>query len=242
MIAAVAIDDEKNALDIIKDYAGRMPDMQLVKTFTNPEQGLAFVHSDPAINLVFLDIRMAKMNGLVVAERLPSNVKIVLTTAYSDYAMMGYEVGALDYLLKPFSFDRFERAVGKVHALLNEQKTAENPRKKLLPTHDDILLVKADHKIVKIRLNELLYVEGAGNYLILHTLKGKILTLSTMKVMEEQLVPYQFLRIHKSFIVSFLHIDAIEKSQVIIAGKEIPISESYKDALLVFLGDHYNQI
>lgn len=244
MIRAVAIDDEANALGIIQDFASKIPDLELVSQFTNPVKGLTYIIGDPSINLVFLDIRMAKLSGIELAQKLPDNVKVVITSAYSDYAQMGFELDVIDYLLKPFSFDRFERAVRKARIILHETNKNETRKSspKLVPGHDDIILVKAGLKTVKIRLNEITYIQGSGNYVTIHTIKSKIMVHNTMKRLEETLMPYQFVRVHKSYIISFLHIDSIGANSVTVNQAEIPISDTMKDSFQSFLDEHATQI
>ena len=244
MIHAIAIDDEANALGIIRDYAQRLPGLELVKQFTDPVKALAFINSTPGIGLVFLDIRMAKLNGIELAEQLPPNVKVVIASAYSDYAQMGFELDVVDYLLKPFSFERFERAVKKASYALGVDIGFElkNNGPKLIPKHDDIILVKVGHKVVKFRLNEITHVQGSGNYVIIHTINQKLLVLNTMKRIVELLMPYQFVRVHKSYIVSFQHIDSIEANAVIVNGISVPISDTMKDQFQEFLANHSTQI
>jgi DNA-binding LytR/AlgR family response regulator len=242
MIYSIAIDDEENALGVIRNYCGKIPDLECFGCFSNPEEGLAAIENHPQVNLVFLDIRMPGMNGLELAARLPKHAKIILTTAYSEYAIEGFEMEAIDYLLKPFSFERFLRAIEKFRIITaGPENEAKHPGT-LIPRHDDIILVKADHRIVKIRLNELVYVEGAGNYLVLYTMKGKVLTLLTLKGMEEQLAPYDFIRVHKSFLISLLYLESVDKNSVVVNGQEIPVSDSYKEALHQQLASRYRQI
>lgn len=243
MIKAVAIDDEKNALGIIKEFCSRIPDIELTEMFTDPLKALPYISKYPNIELLFLDIQMTKLNGLVLAEQLPEEkTKIILTTAYPDYALQGYEMDVVDYLLKPFSFERFERSVQKARSVLNKSSMAfEKNTVRLTPGVDDFIFVKTDYKTLKVRLAEVLYIEGSGNYVTLHTSKSKIMALQNLKLFEEQLQPYQFIRIHKSYIISFNYIDAIEKNSVWIGNNELPIGESYKEPLKEFMNLNYKQ-
>jgi DNA-binding LytR/AlgR family response regulator len=242
MINAIAIDDEKNALGIIKEFCSRIPDLQLIETFTDPVKALPYISKHNDIDLVFLDIQMTRLNGLVLAQHLPEEkTKIILTTAYPDYALQGYEMDVVDYLLKPFSFQRFERAIKKIRSILNVQPLPVTGKEssRLSPNNDDFIFIRTDYKTLKVNLADIKYIEGSGNYVTLHTSKSKILALQNMKTFEEQLLPYQFIRIHKSYIVSLSHIDAIEKNLVKIGEKEMPIGESYKESLQKFMSENY---
>lgn len=243
MIKAIAIDDEKNALGIIKEFCLRIPDIELAEMFTDPLKALSFISKHQNVDLIFLDIQMSKLNGLVLAQHLPSNkTKIILSTAYPDYALQGYEMDVVDYLLKPFSFERFERSIQKIRSLLNKTTSfIEKNSTRLTPGVDDFIFVKTDYKTLKVKLAEVLFIEGSGNYVTIHTAKSKIMALQNLKLFEEQLQPYQFIRIHKSYIVSFNYIDAIEKNSVWIGSNELPIGESYKDVLKDFMNLNYKQ-
>ncbi|MFZ9386616.1 MAG: LytR/AlgR family response regulator transcription factor [Chitinophagaceae bacterium] len=243
MIKAIAIDDERNALGIITEFCDRIPDMQLAGVFSDPLKALTFLSGNPDINLIFLDIQMSKLNGLLLAQKVNTEkLKIIITTAYPDYALQGYEIDVVDYLLKPFSFARFERAIQKTRDIMSVNKDPQDSmNKRLIPAYDDFIFVKTDYKIVKIRLSEVLFIEGSGNYITIHTSKGKILTLQNLKHFEEQLKPYQFVRIHKSYIVSVNQIDSIENKYIRIANHELPIGESYKDEFREFMNRNFKQ-
>jgi DNA-binding LytR/AlgR family response regulator len=242
MIHAVAIDDEIKALDIIKNYCSKQTGINLLECFSNPVDGFAYLENHAAVSLVFLDINMGKLNGLEIATGLSPKVGIIITTAYSDYSMLAFERDAIDYLLKPFSLERFNRAITKAKTIIRGYEKINETPKKLVPAYTDVILVKSDHKNITVRLSELLFVEAARNYIILHTTKGKILALNTMKSIESYLLPYQFLRVHKSFIVSFQYIDAFGKNKISVNTKEIPIGESYREPIRDFLSTHSNQI
>lgn len=244
MINAIAIDDEKNALGIIKEFCSLLPSLHLIEVFTNPVKALLFISKHPEIDLVFLDIQMTKLNGLLLAQHLPEErTKIILTTAYPDYALQGYEMDVVDYLLKPFSFQRFERAVKKARSVLNKQSSEETGKWTtfLSPNNDDFIFVRSDYKTLKVNIADIKFIEGTGNYVTLHTPKAKILVLQNMKTFEEQLRPYQFIRIHKSYIISLSHIETIEKDYVKFGTIEIPIGDSYKEAFLQFLANNFRQ-
>jgi DNA-binding LytR/AlgR family response regulator len=241
MIQAMAIDDEENALGIIKTYGEKLPHFKLIAQYTDPLEGLKHLMEHSNVDLVFLDIQMNRLNGLDLAKSIPQQTKIVLTTAYPDYALQGFELDVADYLLKPFSFERFERSIQKVQALMHSpgQETPGQPKMKA--DQQDFIFVRTDYKTQKLRIMDITHIEGSGNYVTIYTGKTKYLVLQNMKTFEEQLMPYQFIRIHKSYIISLAHLDTIEKSSVKIGQTEIPLSESYKEAFQQFLDIHYKQ-
>lgn len=238
MIHAIAIDDEENALGIIHEYSLSIHDFKLHKTFVDPLKGLEYLQQTKEINCVFLDIQMNKLNGLELAKKINHDLKIVFTTAYPDFALQGFELDVADYLLKPFSLNRFNRSVEKVRVLL---KSVSAKNTKLVPDIHDVIFVRTDNKSQKIRIMDISYIEGSGNYVTIHVGKSKFLVLKNLKSFEEQLMPYQFIRIHKSFIISLIHLESIEKSSVKIGDANLPISESYKESFQQFLDLNFKQ-
>ena len=242
MINAIAVDDELNALGIIQEFSKRIPYLNLGKTFTDPTKALQYTgDKSNKIDLIFLDIQMSRLNGLTLAEHLPEETRIILTTAYPDYALQGYEMDVIDYLLKPFSFERFQRAVHKMLLHKDRIDPEKDNGQKLKPTGDDFIFVRTDYKTLKIKIADILYIEGSGNYVTLHTPKGKVLVLQNLKKFEDQLKPYQFMRVHRSFIISFNHIESIEKGWILINNTEIPIGDSYRESFQQFLNQNYKQ-
>jgi DNA-binding LytR/AlgR family response regulator len=239
LIHAIAIDDEENALGIINNYSLSISDFKLHHVFSDPVKGLEFIQHNEQINCIFLDIQMNRLNGLDLAKKIKKHIKIVFTTAYPDFALQSYDLDVVDYLLKPFSLDRFDRSIQKVRALLlgDDKKTIV----KLKPDMQDVIFVRTDYKTQKIRIMDISFIEGSGNYVTIHVGKLKYLVLQNLKSFEEQLMPYQFMRIHKSYIISLTHLDSIEKSSVKIGEIEIPISESYKEAFHQFIDLNYKQ-
>jgi len=244
MIHAIAIDDEKNALGIINEYAKRTEDLVLAGSFTDPLAALTWLTGHPEIGLVFLDIEMSKLNGLSLARQLRPGLKVALTTAHPEYALEGYELDILDYLLKPFTLQRFQRTIQKYrnHYPNEHPGATSRPVRLLSPSSDDFLFVRSEYKVIKVRLDELHVVEGAGNYVALHIGKTKLLTLQNMKAFEELLTPFRFIRVHKSYIVSLNHIDAIENNSVIVGHRAIPIGESYREGFQRFLTENAQQV
>lgn len=242
MITCIAIDDEANALGVITEYAKRIPDLELVQVYKDPAKALQDISAGKIqFDLVFLDIQMSRINGLTLAQRLPQNTNVILTTAYPDFALQGYEMDVVDYLLKPFSFARFERAVKKVRSISGgEQSTSPAQSSQLLsPEKDDFIFVKSDSRMIKVMLDSIYYLEGSGNYVTIHTTKGKVMVLQNLRKFEDQLRPYKFIRIHKSFIISLNYVDVIERATVRVHTFELPIGETYREDFHHFIDKQY---
>jgi DNA-binding LytR/AlgR family response regulator len=241
MIKAVSIDDEINALGIIEQYIHESTNIQLIKSFTNPVEGLQYIQKNAEIDLVFLDIQMASMNGMELARLLPSRVRVIITSAYPEFALEGYELDFIDYLLKPFTFSRFNRAIQKFKAYrasasLSDSISSMMPR--MMPALDDIVFIKTEYRTIKLHINEIRYIEGAGNYVAIHLANSKILTLQKLRTLEEYFTPYFFLRVHKSYIISLKHLDSIEGNYLNVGRSKIPIGDSYKEALYKLVSDY----
>lgn len=227
MIRCLVVDDEPLALDILEDYISKVPFLTLVKTTTSAIEGLSLVQSD-AVDLVFLDVQMPELTGIQFLKIINGKCDVILTTAYSQYALDGYELDVVDYLLKPIAFDRFYKAAQKVlqnnsnaHFAPQEQASAAN-------THD-FIFVKTEHKIQKIYLDDILYIEGLKDYISIFTKTERIITLQNMKKMEESLPVKSFIRVHKSYIVAIGKIESIERSRIQIGEKIIPIGDTYRE-------------
>jgi DNA-binding LytR/AlgR family response regulator len=166
---------------------------------------------------------------------------VILTTAYPDFALQGYEMDVVDYLLKPFSFSRFERAVKKIRSISGaEQSTlASQPSQLLSPEKDDFIFVKSDTRMIKVMLDSIYYLEGSGNYVTIHTTKGKVMVLQNLRKFEDQLRPYKFIRIHKSFIISLNYVDVIERASVRVHTFDLPIGETYREDFHNFIDKQY---
>jgi len=206
----LVIDDEPLALDILCDYIKRIPELVLVDCLTDPFKGLEIVQRGDA-DLLFLDIQMPELSGIDFLKTMNGECDVILTTAYPEYALDGYDLNVVDYLLKPFSFERFKKAVDKV---LNVQ---------------NILFVKVEHKMQKVDLEEVLYIEGLKDYISIYTNNERIITLQNLKKIDSSLPDKRFVRVHKSYIVSLDKIDSIEKGKINIGQKQIPIGDTYRD-------------
>jgi two-component system LytT family response regulator len=219
----IIIEDEPLALERTKGFVAKIPFLQLLGAFDNAMEGLAFLKSNP-VDVLFLDINMDELSGIELLESTKLNCQVILTTAYSEYALKGYELQVTDYLLKPFSFERFLQAVNK----LNDKKTdaASAP---------NFIFVKTENRLEKINLNDILFIEGMRDYRRIHTVHKRIMTLQNFSELESLMPTNVICRVHKSFMVSIAKIESIERSRIKIANQMIPISDTYKVAFFGLL-------
>jgi len=230
-IRCLIIDDKPLAIDILVDYVSKIHFLELAATTTNPIEGLSIIR-DEAIDLVFLDIQMPELTGLQFMSIAGKKCKVILVTAYAEFALDGFENDVVDYLLKPVAFERFYRAAEKAALAIEKQTvTVESP-----PTSDHIF-IKAAHRIQRVDLKDVLYIEGLQNYIAVHTKAEKIISLQTLKSIEAQLPVKDFIRVHKSFIISLRQISAIERGRILIGGAIIPIGDSYRDKFFRAIGN-----
>ena len=231
MINCIIVDDEQHAIDILVTYVKQTPGLQLVATTTNPIEALQMVGANK-IDLIFLDIHMPELSGIDLIKAISGKLKVILTTAYSEFALESYELDVVDYLLKPIRFTRFLQAVQKVLAEVNESKTSADA----LNSENDFIFVKTESKgkLLKINLKDIDYIEGMKNYVAIYCDKQKILVYTTMKELEEKLPQKQFMRVHKSFIIPVNKITGIEGNLLRLKNisAEIIIGESYKAELM----------
>ncbi len=238
MINVIIVDDEPLAQDVLETYIEKIPELHLVQKCNN-----AFEANDAlkngAIDLMFLDIQMPQLTGIDFLKTLNKPPLVIFTTAYSNYAIEGFELNALDYLLKPISMERFLKAVNKAMDQLDLQQRDKAPAyPHPSPPEDKVefIFVKADKKLVKVNFEEILYIEGLKDYVIIRTDKGRIITLQTMKSLEDKLPVSQFKRIHRSYIVNISKINAIVGNMVEVieknAAKHLPVGKNYRDELL----------
>ncbi|RZL18774.1 MAG: response regulator transcription factor [Pedobacter sp.] len=241
----IIVDDEPLALDILEDYIGKVPFLTLAKRCENPIEALQIVQTG-GIDLVFLDIQMPELTGIQFLKIAGNKCNFILTTAYPQYALESYDLNVSDYLLKPIAFDRFYKAVEKVH---NQVKPADVAPPQIQPLItpapfsgspnpvQDFIFVKTEHKIQKIYLHDILYIEGLKDYISIFTKDERIITLQSMKKMEEALPENQFIRVHKSYIVAIDKIESIERSRITINKKIIPVGDTYRDEFFKVIGN-----
>ena len=229
-LSCYIIDDEHLAQEILEEYVAKVPFLELKGTFMSPLEAAAQMDKDKP-DLLFLDINMPDLDGLSFIPMLNPKPMIILTTAYDRYALKAFELEVKDYLVKPFSFERFYKGVLRLY---QEQTNRQHPENKTIvtePKHEqEYIFLKVGHRIQKISTREILFVEGMKDYLRIHTAKEKIMTLLSFAKLEELLPAQDFARVHRSFMIAIDKIDHIEKNRIRIADQVIPISETYTDS------------
>ena len=215
----IIVDDEYPARALLEDYVGRIPYLDLVATCKNTEEAKAYLRSHP-VDLMFMDIQMPGEKGTTFLRSLENKPLAIMTTAYSDYALEGYELEVVDYLVKPISFERFMKATEKAYSRFKSNSALVEP---------SYIYLKADHKVHKVDVAEIIYIEGAREYVIFHLVSGKIMSLEALKNLEETLPEY-FIRIHKSFIVNRNKVTALHGGYVEVGEIRLPIGKAYRTA------------
>lgn len=218
-INCIAIEDEPLALKKIKGFIEQVDYLNLLEGFNNAVDAIGYLKKN-TVDLIFLDIRMKKLSGIQFLESLQIKPKVIITSAYDEYALKGYELNVFDYLLKPFTFERFLKSVDKVYNQLSEIASKNS---------NEFIFVKTEYRIEKIEIKDILYIQGMKDYLQIHTLDKKIMILQTFRNLLEILSDVDFQRVHYSFIVSISKIENIERNRIRIGKDLIPISDSYKD-------------
>lgn len=224
-IRCLIIDDKPLAIDILADYTQKVPFLELVGTTTNPIEGLSIIR-EQNIDLVFLDIQMPELTGLQFIKIAGKQCKVILTTSYSKYALDGFEHDVIDYLLKPIAFDRFYRSAEKAKQFISKPEKNMEANQEASPEY---LFVKTEHRIQKVNLKDIQFIEGLQNYISIQTPNERVLSLQTLKKIEESLPIKDFVRVHKSYIVALRHISAIERSRIFIGDAVIPVGDIYRD-------------
>ncbi len=217
----IAIDDEPLALQIISQYCEKIPFLQLENIFTNPNDATIQYLSENKMDLLFLDIQMPDINGLQLYKNLTNKPLVIFTTAFKDFAVEGFNVDAIDYLLKPFDYNRFLKAAYKAkeyQEFLSSQELQLNS-----------IYVKVNYEMMKINLKDIELIEALDDYIKIHIKPYPVLTLMTLKSMQEKLPNKEFVRVHRSYIVPISKVDKFNKNKILVAGKEIPIGSSYSD-------------
>jgi DNA-binding LytR/AlgR family response regulator len=238
-ISCIIVEDEPLARNLLEQYIQKVSYLHLVQSFSNPLIAIDFLRENK-VDLLFLDIQMPEITGVNLLKILPQQKPLVIfTTAYSEYALEGYELDVVDYLLKPITLERFLKAVEKVAQRLTpiKKESGEEKQEKAVETEitPNFVFVKDGTKLVKIRLQDILYIEGLKDYVIIHTSHQKVVSLQRMKNLEEQLPNNQFIRVHNSYIISLEAIDAIEKEKVQIGKVFIPVSDTYRKSFKEFI-------
>ncbi|WEK34358.1 MAG: LytTR family DNA-binding domain-containing protein [Candidatus Pseudobacter hemicellulosilyticus] len=228
-LSCLVIDDEPLAIKLLEDHISRVPFLKLQGTHSNPLDALLAFNQQPA-DLIFLDIQMPQLNGVQFMQLLQNRAQVIIISAHQEYAIEGFEHNVVDYLLKPVSFERFLRAVEK--AFRQRFPSAGTPvpaTPEAYPVTGGYIFIKVETKMVRVELDDILYVEGLKNYLSIYTRTQRIITLQAMKQLEEALPANRFIRVHKSYIVALDKINTIERQEIMIGDKIIPIGSTYAD-------------
>ncbi len=235
----IAIDDEPLALNIIKEFCDKLKFLQLKGIFTNAFDAIKAINRE-AIDVIFLDIHMPNISGLEFIKSLPNPPMIIFTTAYSEHALEGFELNAIDYLVKPISFDRFLKAVNKayeLHSLMTKNNKENLPEEN---KHNDpgYMMIKVEYSTVKLNYDKILYIEGLKDYVKIYAGDKPLITKSTLKNIENKLPSDRFVRVHKSYIISLGHITKIENNRIIFGEKRIPVGDQYKELFYKLIDKH----
>ncbi|HTF29466.1 MAG TPA: LytTR family DNA-binding domain-containing protein [Flavitalea sp.] len=234
MLRCIAIDDEELALELLEDNIRKVPYLELIATCSNPLEAIKVLQEEQ-IDLVFLDIQMPGITGIQFIRSTPAQCMFILVTAYEKYALEGFNLNVIDYLVKPVEFDRFLKACNKaseLHQLRQKIKTGTEPQT------SDFFFVNVEYSLVKIFKSDILYIEGLKDYVKIHLKPPSkpVVTRMSMKAMEEELPATQFIRIHKSYIISVAAVNSVRKTSVFIQQTELPISDNYRDPFFALIG------
>jgi DNA-binding LytR/AlgR family response regulator len=232
-ITCVIVDDEPMALNLVETYVEKTPFLELKYKCSSAIEAMEFLKTNP-VDVLFLDIQMPDLSGIEFSKMLPKETRVIFTTAFDQYALEGFKVEALDYLLKPFDYAEFLLAANKASTWFSLVK---GKKEAVVSKEKEFLFVKSEYKQLRIKLSDVLYFEGLKDYIKIWLKDNPkpILTLMSLKSLEEELPETQFMRVHRSFIVSLKNIEEIERSQIIINKQRITISEHYKPKFLEFI-------
>jgi DNA-binding LytR/AlgR family response regulator len=237
MLNCIAVDDENLALDLIEDNIQKIPFLNLVKRCKNAFEAMEILQNQE-IDLLFLDIQMPGITGVQFLQSLPNSPMVIFVTAYKQYALEGFNLNVIDYLLKPIDFERFLKAVNKAYELHNLKQKSNLVENIVESTKPTTIFVNADYSLVKLKIDEITYIEGLKDYIKIHLNSSTkpIVTRMTMKSIEEKLPSLEFFRVHKSFIVSLDKIESIRNLKIKIGNAQIPVSESYSEDFFKLIG------
>jgi two-component system, LytTR family, response regulator LytT len=237
MIKTIAIDDEPLALQLVKGYISRTPFLELMATFDNPLDAMEFLQEND-VELIFLDIQMPDLTGTEFTRVLGGSHKIIFTTAYEKYALEGFRLEAVDYLLKPFNYEEFLKAATKAEKLI---RLENGDRVQEITSNNEFLFLKSEYKIRRINFNDIRYIEGLKDYVRVFLVNETqpVMSLSSLKALEEKLPKSRFMRVHRSFIVNLEKIDTIERSRIVFGKVYIPISDQYKEQFQEYLDKNF---
>lgn len=235
-ISCIIVDDEPMALNLVESYVAKTPFLDLKKKCSSAMEALEFIKNEP-VDLLFLDIQMPDLTGLEFSKMLPKETRVIFTTAFDQYALEGFKVEALDYLLKPFDYAEFLAAANKAQTWF---ELIKGNNKQEISEEKEFLFVKSEYKQLRIKLADVLYFEGLKDYIKIWLKDNPkpILTLMSLKSLEEELPETHFMRVHRSFIVSLKNVEVVERSQIIINEQRITVSEQYKPKFLEYINQN----
>lgn len=222
IIRCIIIEDEPLAMERTRSYVQKLPFLHLVSEFDNSLEALSFLKSN-TVDLIFLDIRMDELSGVQLLESIDIPSEVIITSAYNEYALKGFELRVTDYLLKPFTFERFIQAV---------ESAENNLTKKANPVERKYIFIKTEHRLEKLMLSDLVYIEGMRDYRRIHTIDKRLMTLQTFRDFEELISPDIICRVHKSFMVAIDKIDSVERDRIKIGEITIPVSDTYRKSFM----------
>lgn len=228
LINCIAIDDEPLALSKLEVFISKVSDLKLIRTFDNAIEAIGWLKENKA-DLIFLDIQMEQLTGIQFLEATGTTSRIIFTSAYDQYAIKGFELNVTDYLLKPFSFQRFVQAVNKVMEYYSQKSDGQGKSSE----SDNFIFVKTEYRLERVDLDKILYIEGMKDYLRIICADKKIMTLQSFAKIEESLPAKKFCRVHKSFLVAIDKIKSVERGVIIIADQRIPVSNTYKESFFL---------
>jgi len=236
MIRTIAIEDEPLALQLVEGYISKTPFLELAASFDNPLDAMDFLGNE-TVDLIFLDIHMPDLSGIEFTRILENRPKIIFTTAYEKYALEGFKLEAVDYLLKPFNYEEFLTAAKKAQKVIGLENVANHK----IEANNEFLFLKSEYKIRRINFNEIRYIEGLKDYVkvYLQNEPKPILSLNSLKALEAKLPSARFMRVHRSYIVNLEKIDTIERSRIVFGKTYIPVSDQYKEKFQEFLDKNF---
>ena len=221
-LKCLVVDDEELARILLKTYIQKTDNLALIGTTENPLEALELLDNQ-AVDLLFLDVQMPELSGIEMAKLINPKTRIIFTTAYSEYAMTGFDLNVLDYLLKPITFERFQQAIDKAKDYFQ------------VSNQEETIIIKSGYDLHKIRLDEILFIEGSSEYVIFQTLSKRIMSYQTLKSLELSLPNHQFMRVHRSYIVNKIKVNALKNKELLIGNLRIPVSETYLEEVRKYL-------
>ena len=227
----VIVEDEQPNLRLLENYVHNIESLELIGSFVSPVELINFKRLSE-IQIIYLDIQMPVMTGIDLLKTISTNAEIIMTTSYSEYALEGYDLNVTDYLLKPIEFSRFLKATNRAIEKINLKQHVQPNNLSADKSSDEAIILKVDKKLMKVKISDIIYIQSDWNYIYVHTSSSKLIVLSTMKNIEQSLSGYNFIRIHKSYLINMDYFEFIEGNQVSVNGKILQVSRGFKADLL----------